>query len=126
MVVAGIDMSDVLRIRAQKPDWSDWPALWEKLGDEHLKRGDDSLAAGHTVTAGQAYRMAALSYHYGHFMLFDRPQLKERLMRKAWLCWTRDFPIRDFQGNGCTCNVSSGKFRSYSLNIRIPRGEFYF
>ena len=54
MVVAGIDMSDVLRIRAQKPDWSDWPALWEKLGDEHLKRGDDSLAAAHTVTAGQA------------------------------------------------------------------------
>lgn len=83
MVVAGVDMCDVLRIRAQKPDWNEWPELWEKLGDEHQRRGDDSLAAGHMMTAGQAYRMAALSYHYGHFMLFDRPQLKERLMRKS-------------------------------------------
>ena len=98
MVVAGVDMCDVLRIRAQKPDWNEWPELWEKLGDEHQRRGDDSLAAGHMMTAGQAYRMAALSYHYGHFMLFDRPQLKERLMRKSMAVLDRGLPYQKFPG----------------------------
>ena len=54
MVVGGVDMNDVLRIRAQKPSWEEWPALWSELGDKHLARGDAEMSKGHTVTAAAA------------------------------------------------------------------------
>lgn len=98
MVVAGVDMNDVLRIRAKKPTWAEWPGLWNALGDKHQARGDEALAKGHTVTAGAAYRMSSLCYHYGHFMLFDRPELKRELMLKSMAVLDKGLPYQRYPG----------------------------
>ena len=98
MVVAGVDMNDVLRIRGKKPTWEEWPHLWEALGDEHQQRGDEELAKGHKLTAGAAYRMANLAYHYGHFMLFDRPELKRELMKKSMAALDKGLPYQRYPG----------------------------
>ena len=97
MVVAGVDMNDVLRIRSTNPTWEQWPYLWQELGDKHQARGDAELAKGHTLTAGAAYRMANLAYHYGHFMLFDRPQLKRELMLKSMAVLGKGLPCLLFE-----------------------------
>lgn len=83
MIVAGADMNDVLRIRARVKSWEDWPGLWREEGDKHRKLAEEAENAGHAVTAGEAYRRAAIYYHYGHFMLFDRPQLKKELLEMS-------------------------------------------
>ncbi len=98
MVVAGMDMNDVLRIRGKNPTWDEWPHLWKALGDEHQARGDAELAKGHTITAGAAYRMANLSYHYGHFMLFDRPELKKELMKMSMAVLDKGLPYQRYPG----------------------------
>lgn len=98
MVVAGMDMNDVLRIRAKKPTWEEWPGLWNQLGDKHQARGDEEMAKGHTVTATAAYRMASLSYHYGHFMLFDRPELKKEMMLKSMAVLDKALPHLRYPG----------------------------
>lgn len=98
MVVAGVDMNDVLRIRSTNPTWEQWPYLWQELGDKHQARGDAELAKGHTLTAGAAYRMANLVYHYGHFMLFDRPQLKRELMLKSMAVLDKGLPYQRYPG----------------------------
>lgn len=98
MVVAGVDMNDVLRIRSTNPTWEQWPYLWQELGDKHQARGDAELAKGHTLTAGAAYRMANLAYHYGHFMLFDRPQLKRELMLKSMAVLDKGLPYQRYPG----------------------------
>ena len=45
MVVAGVDMNDVLRIRSTNPTWEQWPYLWQELGDKHQARGADTLCS---------------------------------------------------------------------------------
>lgn len=123
MVVAGVDMNDVMRIRAQKPTWAEWPGLWEKLGDEHQARGDAELAKGHTVTAGQAYRMANLAYHYGHFMLFDRPELKKMLMYKSMAVLDKGLPYQRYPGKRIYLDCEQWKVPCLQFDLPASEGR---
>lgn len=98
MVVAGVDMNDVLRIRAKVRSWEDWPILWSEQGDKHLEMAEKAESGGHLVTAGNAYRRAALYYHYAHFMLFDRPELKEKLHDKSMAVMEKALKFIRFPG----------------------------
>lgn len=98
MVVAGADMNDVLRIREQVKSWEDWPGLWKEQGDLHYAMAEEAMAQGHTVTAAAAYRRAAVYYHYGHYMLFDRPELKEELYRLSRETLGKALPIMRYPG----------------------------
>lgn len=98
MVVAGADMNDVLRIREQVKSWDDWPDRWREQGDLHYAMAEEAMARGYRVTAAAAYRRSALYYHYGHYMLFDRPQLKEELYRLSRSALGKALPIMKYPG----------------------------
>ena len=84
MVVAGVDMNDVLRIRSTNPTWG---AVGRTSGRNWATstrpRGDAELAKGHTLTAGAAYRMANLRITTVTSCFLTCPQLKRELMLKS-------------------------------------------
>ena len=64
----GVDPGDFARVTSPLEDWADWLDAWCANGDEHAELACEAEAAGHTLTAGQAWVRAALSYHFAKFV----------------------------------------------------------
>src|SRR5262249_9845076 len=59
----------------------------------HVTRGDEALAAGHTVTAGDAYLRGALAYHWASFVFtHDQAQFRVALQAMA-AAWAKAAPL---------------------------------
>jgi len=56
------------QLREAITSYEEWCAQWCRRAEGHLERGDAALAAGHRVTAGDAYVRAVLFYHWASFM----------------------------------------------------------
>ncbi|MGY8957679.1 MAG: hypothetical protein ACKVJT_11475, partial [Alphaproteobacteria bacterium] len=65
LVADGMDINDVHTVRPQISSWNDWPGAWENVGEGHLALARERLAAGSTVTAGEAFVRASLCFHVG-------------------------------------------------------------
>jgi dienelactone hydrolase len=75
------------QLKAQISDYERWCAAWSAHAAAHVARGDDALAAGHTVTAGDAYLRGALAYHWASFVFtHDHAQFRaaQAAMTAAW------------------------------------------
>jgi 2,6-dihydroxypseudooxynicotine hydrolase len=72
--VMGLDDSEVDRIvRGIRTFFAwgtshDWIAEWTKAGDEYAARAETALATGHTVTAGEVWRLASACYFFGWYI----------------------------------------------------------
>jgi alpha-beta hydrolase superfamily lysophospholipase len=76
-------------------DYEDWCATWCSYARGHLERGDEALAAGRRLTAGDAYLRAALGYHWANFMYtHDAAQFEAALDGMAE-SWTKAAPHLD-------------------------------
>jgi dienelactone hydrolase len=71
MMVAGLTHGDITRLIEETGEWPNWCAAWSAEGALHLAMGEEAEGAGRLLTAGEAYRRAALFYHFGQFMFFD-------------------------------------------------------
>jgi dipeptidyl aminopeptidase/acylaminoacyl peptidase len=65
LIGSGVDYNDAMAVIAGMKEVADWSRSWEAAGERHEKRGDEALATGNTVTAGEAYFRAAISFHTG-------------------------------------------------------------
>lgn len=92
LLAAGADYNDVQGIIRSIDRIEDWPAAWEGLADGRLELGEAALAAGRLVSAGAAFQMAALCYHFGQFVYFDDPVEKQRLQRAQTDAYLRAAP----------------------------------
>src|SRR6266436_4965343 len=75
------------RLKGQITDYEQWCSRWSAHAARHVTRGDETLAAGHTVTAGDAYLRGALAYHWASFVFtHDQAQFRGALeaMGAAW------------------------------------------
>lgn len=75
------------QLREQITDYEQWCGAWCRQAESHLQRGDEALAAGHRLTAGDAYLRAGLFYHWASFMFsHDQGQFRAALtaMGRAW------------------------------------------
>jgi 2,6-dihydroxypseudooxynicotine hydrolase len=67
-VSQGVDMNDFRRVTARVETWPEWLPAWVENGDAHAERAREAEERGRTVTAGQAWNHAALSYHFAKFV----------------------------------------------------------
>ena len=67
-VSQGVDFNDFQRVTAGVERWSEWLPAWVANGDMHAKRAREAEEQGRTLTAGQAWNHAALSYHFAKFV----------------------------------------------------------
>jgi len=75
--VAGIPSATAREVIARAGTWENWLAAWSAEGEVHASLGAEALAAGHRITAGEAYARASLFLHFGQFMAFDNPSAKQ-------------------------------------------------
>ncbi len=72
--VIGLDDSEVDRVvRGIRTFFAwganhDWIAEWTRAGDEYAARAEAAMAAGHTATAGETWRLASSCYFFGWYV----------------------------------------------------------
>lgn len=64
----GVDPSDFARVTQPLEFWADWLDAWCANGDLHAGLAREAEASGRSLTAGEAWSRAALSYHFGKFV----------------------------------------------------------
>jgi pimeloyl-ACP methyl ester carboxylesterase len=67
-VSQGVDFNDFHRVTLRVETWPEWLPAWEANGDLHAERAREAEAEGRTLTAGEAWNHAALSYHFAKFV----------------------------------------------------------
>lgn len=92
LLAAGADYNDIQGIIRSIDRIEAWPSAWERLAEGRLEMGEAALAAGRLVSAGAAFQMAALCYHFGQFVFFDDPVEKQRLQRAQVAAYRRAAP----------------------------------
>jgi pimeloyl-ACP methyl ester carboxylesterase len=64
----GVDMNDFRAVTGSVERWEEWLPAWVSNGDTHAQLAREAEEAGRTLTAGQAWVRAALSYHFAKFV----------------------------------------------------------
>jgi 2,6-dihydroxypseudooxynicotine hydrolase len=72
----GVHYRDLLDIRAQTPDWSQWCAVWSRHAAAVQTRAEAALERSATRTAAREFARAALYFHYAQNLYYDDPVLK--------------------------------------------------
>jgi hypothetical protein len=98
MVGTGCDTCDIQRIQKRLVGWDSWPGLWEEMGDIHYKLAEGHLTEGYSLSAGNAFRRASINYHFGSFMLFDKPDTKLRMREKCREAYNKALPMLKYPG----------------------------
>ena len=98
MIATGCDTCDVQRIQKRLTGWDSWPGLWEETGDIHHKLAEGHLAEGFKLSAGNAFRRASINYHFGSFMLFDKPEIKLKMREKLRAEYLKALPMLKYPG----------------------------
>lgn len=64
----GVDPNDFGRVTAPLARWEEWLPAWVENGDRHAALAREAGGHGRTLTAGEAWVHAALSYHFAKFV----------------------------------------------------------
>ena len=67
-VTNGVDYGDFQRVTSSVTEWVEWLPAWVQNGHVHAALARDAEAKGQTLTAGEAWNRAALSYHFAKFV----------------------------------------------------------
>lgn len=74
-VANGVDLSDFNATLARIQTWSQWLTEWAKTARDYEDLAHEAEAHGHTLTAAEAWRRAALCWHFGKFVFMEDPDL---------------------------------------------------
>ena len=81
------------QLKAEVTDYEQWCAAWSRHAAAHAGRGDEALAAGRRLTAGDAYLRGALAYHWASFVFtHDQAQFRGALEAMA-ATWAKAAPL---------------------------------
>ncbi len=76
-VANGVNLTDFEDVTASMRSYDDWCAAWSARAAVHEQIGQEALAKGHTLTAGECLQRAGVYYHYASFLfVHDMPQMK--------------------------------------------------
>jgi len=89
----GVDVNDVLTVRARVTGWDDWPATWAEIGDDYRALAAARLADGHGLSAGEALVRASLAYHCGQVVAFHAPAEKADLQARKVAAFREAAPL---------------------------------
>ena len=113
MMVAGLTHGDITRLVEETGEWPDWCATWSAEGARHLAMGEEAEAACRLVTAGEAYRRAALFYHFGQFMFFDDLQQKWAAADSKAAAYARAAPLLQPPADAVAVPFEGGVLKGY-------------
>jgi len=88
-VANGTSYSDFEETLARIGRWDGWCREWGRTGQHYEQLAETAEAAGRLVTAGEAWRQAALCWHWGKFVFTDHPQEQRAAHERTVACFRR-------------------------------------
>jgi dienelactone hydrolase len=79
----GVDVNDYNRIARSVDTWAEWLPAWEAHGDRLADQAAAAEAQHREETAGELWRRAASSYHFGKFVWVVDLEMHRRAAEKA-------------------------------------------
>ncbi|HKI91894.1 MAG TPA: alpha/beta fold hydrolase [Gaiellaceae bacterium] len=86
---------DLEQIRGEVGSWEEWLPTWCRWAERHVALGDEALAQGRRLTAGEAYVRAGLFYHWGTFVSVEDPDAFRAALEAGERAWTKAAPLVD-------------------------------
>jgi len=88
-IANGTSYSDFTETMARIRVWADWCREWGRTACHYEQLAEAAEAGGHTVTAGEAWRRAALCWHWGKFVFVDDPDQQRAAHDRTVACFGR-------------------------------------
>jgi len=95
VIANGVDPNDYRRIVAAVGSWAEWLPAWEKHGDTLVGLAIEAEQLGRDQTAGELWRRAASSYHFGKFVWIVDLERHARATKKAAAAFTNALRLLD-------------------------------
>jgi predicted amidohydrolase/dienelactone hydrolase len=85
----GTSYPDFQATLARITRWDDWCREWGRTARHYEQLAETAEAADRTVTAGEAWRRAALCWHWGKFVFTDHPEEQRAAHERTVACFRR-------------------------------------
>lgn len=115
----GVPLADFQDVTNSITRWEDWCRAWSARAAVHEALGEDALAEGHLLSAGEHFTTAGVCYHFAKFLfVHDRDQMREA-HQHAVSCRNRALPLLDPPGERVAI-----PWKGHTLhgNLRRPHG----
>jgi pimeloyl-ACP methyl ester carboxylesterase len=84
LIQNGVDYNDMVATTDRIDSWGRWLPEWNRTADEQADFAREADAAGHRLTAGQAWRRASVNRHFGKFVwTLDLDLAREATLRSV-------------------------------------------
>ena len=67
-ITNGVDYNDFVRVTSAVTTWEEWLPAWVENGHAHADRARQAEERGRSLTAGESWNQASLSYHFAKFV----------------------------------------------------------
>lgn len=84
---------DFEQIRREVKTWEDWLPTWCRWAERHVALGDEALAEGRRLTAGEAYVRAGLFYHWATFVSVEDADAFRAALEAMERAWAKAAPL---------------------------------
>jgi 2,6-dihydroxypseudooxynicotine hydrolase len=88
-IANGVDYSDLVRTVSRMRTWGDWLAQWSQTARGYEALAADAESRGSRISAGEAWRRAAMCWHFGKFLFFEDPDGAARAQQRMTACYDR-------------------------------------
>jgi len=88
-VANGTDYADFQATMNRISRWEDWCREWGRTGQTYEDLACKAEEGGHSVTAGGAWRRAALCWHWGKFVFVEHPAEQRAAHERTVYCFSR-------------------------------------
>ncbi len=88
-IANGTSYGDFQATMARIHTWHEWCREWGRTARHYEQLAEAAEAAGRTVTAGEAWRRAALCWHWGKFVFVDDPDQQRAAHDRTVACFRR-------------------------------------
>jgi 2,6-dihydroxypseudooxynicotine hydrolase len=91
-IANNVDYSDLQRIKARLESWDDWRRVWSEAGAAHEALAEAAVEAGHPITGAEAYKRAAIYYHFANAIFYRDKAQKQAAHRQKLACFAKAVP----------------------------------
>jgi dipeptidyl aminopeptidase/acylaminoacyl peptidase len=85
----GTDYADFQATMRRITRWDDWCNQWGQTAQRYEQLAEEAEKDGKAVTAGGAWRRAALCWHWGKFVFTDHPEQARAAHERTVACFSR-------------------------------------
>jgi 2,6-dihydroxypseudooxynicotine hydrolase len=119
MLADGMILQDIRASREEVADWAAWGPFWSARALAHESHAAASLESGYRLTAAQHLIRASLCAHYGQFLYFAFPEVKQALAELKSRLYLRAAPLMSPVAERVEIDFDGHKIPGY---LRTPNG----